>query len=112
MIGVAAVDYRIWAACSASFTLSLWSCWRWRWCWDRARWRGTPLDYIRIFDVQPAEIAKYLVVLVLARYLAQHEDQMGRLPIALGAIGLVVLPPSWCWCNPMSARRSSCSSSA
>jgi rod shape determining protein RodA len=45
-----------------------------------------------VVDVQPSEIAKVLVVLALAQYLASHEEDMGRWRVMLGAVGLLAVP--------------------
>jgi rod shape determining protein RodA len=45
-----------------------------------------------IFSVQPSELAKVLVIVVLAKYLADHQEDMGRLRYVLLSI-LYVIPP-------------------
>jgi len=44
------------------------------------------------FDVQPAEVSKYLVVLVLAEYLSSRQERLDQLPVVLGAIAMLGLP--------------------
>ena len=53
-----------------------------------------------VIDVQPSEAAKVLIVLVLAQYLANHEDDMGRWRVVLGAVGLLLLPIALVFAQP------------
>ena len=53
-----------------------------------------------IIDVQPSEVAKVLVVLVLAQYLASHEDDMNRWRVLLGAVGLLAAPVALVFLQP------------
>jgi rod shape determining protein RodA len=93
IIGVAAIDYRIWGGVQrlmyviALVLLVIALALGRSEVGDVHRWLRFGL-----FDVQPSEMAKFLVVLVLAQYLASHEEDMGRWPVVLGAIGLVALP--------------------
>ncbi len=50
---------------------------------QRSLWEGS---------FQPSEIAKVLVVLVLARFFADHKEEMHRLRYVLGSLLLVALP--------------------
>jgi rod shape determining protein RodA len=54
---------------------------------DVQRWVSLPL-----FDVQPAEPVKVLLILVLARYLSNHEENMGSWGVALGSLALLAVP--------------------
>lgn len=93
MIGVAAIDYRIYsgvhrfiyvvALALLAIALALGQ----SQVGDVKRWISLPL-----FDVQPSELAKVLVVLVLAKYLADHEEEMGRWRVLLGAMVLLGVP--------------------
>jgi len=93
MIGVAAIDYRIWGGVQrlmyvgALVLLVIALALGQSQVGQVRRWITFGL-----FDVQPSEIAKFLVVLVLAQYLARHEEDIGRWPVVLRAIGLVALP--------------------
>ena len=93
MIGVAAIDYRIWGGVQrilyfiALVLLVIALLLGQSQVGEVRRWITFGL-----FDVQPSEIAKFLVVLVLAQYLASHEEDLGRWPVVLRAMGLVVLP--------------------
>jgi len=93
MIGVAAIDYRIWGGVPRIVYIVALALLAIALVLGQSQ-VGAVRRWITFgaFDVQPAEIAKYLVVLVLAQYLASHEEQIDRLPVVLGAIGLVVLP--------------------
>jgi rod shape determining protein RodA len=53
-----------------------------------------------IIDVQPSEVAKILVVIVLAQYLASHEDDMNRWRVLLGAVGLLAVPVALVFLQP------------
>jgi rod shape determining protein RodA len=93
MIGIAAIDYRIWGGMPRIVYLVALALLAIALVLGQSQ-VGAVRRWITFgaFDVQPAEIAKYLVILVLAQYLASHEEQMDRLPIVLGAIGLLALP--------------------
>jgi rod shape determining protein RodA len=45
-----------------------------------------------VIDVQPSELAKIFVILALAHYLARREDNMDRWLVVVGAIGLLAIP--------------------
>jgi len=93
LVGTAAIDYRIWggiqrilyiaalALLAIALTLGQSQ------IGEVRRWIS-----LRFFDVQPSEIAKILVVLTLAQYLAQHEEEMNRWRTVLSAVGLLALP--------------------
>ena len=93
MIGAAAIDYRIWGGVQrivylvALILLAIALALGQSQIGEVRRWITLPF-----FDVQPSELAKILVVLVLAQYLAHHEDDMGRVRVVMGAVGLVALP--------------------
>jgi rod shape determining protein RodA len=93
MIGAAAIDYRIWGGVQrlmyviALVLLVIALAFGRSEVGELRRWLKFGL-----FDVQPSEMAKFLVVLVLAQYLASHEEDMSRWPVVLGAMGLVALP--------------------
>ena len=93
LIGMAAIDYRIWGGLHrivyivALVLLVIALVLGRSQVGEVRRWIT-----FGVFDVQPSEIAKYLIVLALAQYLASHEEQMDRLRVVLGAIGLVVVP--------------------
>ena len=46
----------------------------------------------KVFSVQPSELTKVLVIVVLAKYLADHQEDMGRLRYVLLSI-IYVIPP-------------------
>ena len=93
LIGAAAIDYRIWGGIRrivylvALLLLVIALALGQSQIGEVRRW--IPLTF---FDVQPSEAAKILVVLALAQYLANHEDDMGRLRVVLSAVALVALP--------------------
>jgi len=93
LLAAAAIDYRIWGGVQrivylvALLLLVIALVLGQSQIGEVRRW--IPLPF---FDVQPSEIAKILVVLALAQYLASHEEDMGRLRLVLGAVGLVALP--------------------
>ncbi len=62
---------------------------------DVQRWVSLPL-----FDVQPAEPVKVLLILVLARYLANYEEDMGGWRVVLGALGLMAIPIALVFAQP------------
>ena len=93
LIGAAAIDYRLWGGIRrivylvALLLLVIALALGQSQIGEVRRW--IPLTF---FDVQPSEAAKILVVLALAQYLANHEDDMGRLRVILSAVALVALP--------------------
>jgi len=62
---------------------------------DVQRWVKLPL-----FDVQPAEPVKVLLILIMARYLANHEEDMGSWRVVLGALVLVAIPTAMVLAQP------------
>jgi rod shape determining protein RodA len=42
--------------------------------------------------VQPSELSKILIIIVLARFLADHEDRLGRFSTILKSLGVVAVP--------------------
>lgn len=62
---------------------------------DVRRWIKLPF-----FDVQPSEVAKILVVLALAQYLATYEDRMGEWRVMLGAIAMLLVPVLMVFAQP------------
>ncbi len=93
MIGVSAVDYRLYggiyrvlyivALILLVVSLALGA----SRIGDVRRWFT-----LGVIDIQPSEIAKVLIVLALAQFLANHEDDIGRWPVMLKAVGLLLLP--------------------
>ncbi|MHB1004642.1 MAG: rod shape-determining protein RodA [Chloroflexota bacterium] len=49
---------------------------------------------LRIIPLQPSEPAKIAVVLMLARYLARHEEEIGRFRYVVGSLVIVAIPAS------------------
>jgi len=101
LIGVAAIDYRIWGGVQrivylvALLLLVIALAMGQSQIGEVRRWIS-----LRFFDVQPSEIAKIMVVLALAQYLASHEEEMGRLRVVLSAVGLVALPTLLVFAQP------------
>ncbi len=93
IIGVAAIDYRIWGGVQRLMYIGALVLLVIALALGQSQ-VGTVRRWITfgLFDVQPSEIAKFLVILVLAQYLASHEEDMGRWSVVLGAMGLIVLP--------------------
>jgi rod shape determining protein RodA len=93
MIGTAAIDYRIWGGVYRILYIIALLLLVIALLLGQSQ-VGTVRRWITfgLFDVQPAEIAKFLVVLVLAQYLASHEEDLGRWPVVLKAMGLVAVP--------------------
>lgn len=58
---------------------------------QRTLWEGS---------FQPSEIVKVLIVLVLAKYLADHEEEMHRLRYVLGSLFIVVPPAALVYLQP------------
>lgn len=54
---------------------------------DVQRWVQLPF-----FDVQPAEPVKVLLILVMARYLANYEENIASWRVVLGALALAAIP--------------------
>lgn len=59
------------------------------------RWVSLPL-----FDVQPAEPVKVLLILVLARFLADHEEDMAGWRVVLGSLALAAIPTALVFAQP------------
>jgi rod shape determining protein RodA len=47
---------------------------------------------LKIFPLQPSEVAKIGFIVFLARYLARHEEDMGRFRYVLGSLVIFALP--------------------
>lgn len=47
---------------------------------------------LRFFPLQPSELAKIALIVMLARYLARHEERMGRLRYVLGSMVILAFP--------------------
>ena len=45
-----------------------------------------------VFPLQPSELAKLALVIMLARYLARHEEEIGRLRTVAGSLAILALP--------------------
>lgn len=45
-----------------------------------------------VFPIQPSELGKVLMILILARYLAAHEEQMRRFVYVIPALALLIPP--------------------
>ena len=101
MIGVSAIDYRLFGGISrvlyivALILLAVSLALGVSRIGDVRRWFT-----LGLIDVQPSEVAKVLVVLVLAQYLAHHEDDIGHWPVMLGAVGLLLLPTALVFAQP------------
>ena len=101
MIGVSAVDYRLYggiyrvlyivALILLVVSLALGA----SRIGDVRRWFT-----LGVIDIQPSEIAKVLIVLALAQFLANHEDDIGRWPVMLKAVGLLLLPTALVFGQP------------
>ena len=52
------------------------------------------------FFVQPAELGKILVILVLARFLSRYEARLGRFPYLVVALGLLIPPVALIYLQP------------
>ena len=93
IIGTAAIDYRIWSGVYRILYIIALILLVIALLLGQSQ-VGTVRRWITfgLFDVQPSEIAKFLIVLVLAQYLASHEEDLGRWPVVLKAMGLVALP--------------------
>ncbi len=59
------------------------------------RWISLPL-----FDVQPAEPVKILLILILARYLADHEENIASWRVFSGALVLIAIPTAMVVAQP------------
>lgn len=55
---------------------------------------------LREGSFQPSEIVKVLIVLVLARYFADHEEEMHRLRYVFGSLFIVALPVALIYLQP------------
>ncbi|MDY7040349.1 MAG: FtsW/RodA/SpoVE family cell cycle protein [Chloroflexota bacterium] len=53
-----------------------------------------------LFPVQPSELSKILLVLVLAQFLAAHEEQLGSLYIVICSLLLVAIPAAMIYMQP------------
>lgn len=62
---------------------------------DVQRWVSLPL-----FDVQPAEPVKVLLIIVLARYLADHEEDAATWRVVLSSLALVAVPTAMVLAQP------------
>ncbi len=58
---------------------------------QRTLWEGS---------FQPSEIAKVLIVLVLAKYFADHQEEMHRLRYVFGSLFIVALPAALVYLQP------------
>lgn len=47
---------------------------------------------LKIFPLQPSELAKIGFIIFLARYLARHEEEMGRFRYVIGSLVILALP--------------------
>ena len=48
---------------------------------------------LKIFPLQPSELAKVALIIVMAKYLARHEEEMGKLRHVAGSL-LILTPPA------------------
>lgn len=53
-----------------------------------------------IFLFQPSELSKLLVILVVAKYMADHAEQMGRLRFIIASLSFVILPLAFVFVQP------------
>jgi rod shape determining protein RodA len=53
-----------------------------------------------LFPIQPSELSKILLILVLARFLSVYEEQMDRLYIVIGSLVLMVIPATLIYRQP------------
>ncbi len=101
LIGVAAIDYRIWGSLArfiyvaALIFLVVALVLGQSRVGDVRRWIQLPF-----FDIQPSEAAKMLVVLALASYLAHFEEEMSRWRVVLGALVILFLPTLLVFAQP------------
>lgn len=55
---------------------------------------------LSILPLQPSEMVKVLMILVLSKFLADRRPQMRRLTVALASLGLVALPAALIYLQP------------
>jgi len=55
---------------------------------------------LRAFPVQPAELAKVLIILALAGFLADHKDTISSLPTVLLSLGFTAVPAALIFLQP------------
>jgi len=101
IIGVSAIDYRLFGSISrilyivALILLVISLALGASRIGDVRRWFT-----LGVIDIQPSEVAKVLIVLALAQYLAHHEDDIGHWRVMLGAIALLLLPTALVFAQP------------